>query len=211
MITFTEINLIVQTLILFLTACITVFLWRKDKQIKQKENVLLILMSIDQIEKEIENLKEIFSPVQSLNVYSFYFTSDVDTSIWKEKRSFLVNKLENHEFKIVDDFFKKAGNIAETQKMIKENFVYANKKMDEFRIETYLKESKRQQDELDKTVENEIVNFGIISEKSFDFLSKATVETYIPNYLTNKIKEELNSLQLVSSTTSYSKIKKISE
>ena len=173
---------------------------------KARENISLIIMAIDKAELDIAEIKNHFSGIQNMNAFLFYFTPDLEYSLWEEKKNILINKISENEFKTIDNFFKQVKILSKCQLDIKNNLSRMSIIQDEMRIEIAVKEMYKILSENQTLEQNKVEK---IRRDTFDFFGILQLEAYIPNYLTTIVKEQLNTVLKISSLEVYNKLKKI--
>lgn len=177
-----------------LSAFIVYFIQKRDKK---RAAAMIIKGQIDSIEKCLMDLK---SDYQLNNISIYHSKIILKDNFWEKYKYLLLNNFSQSEVSCIQDFFDAAehiefarSNIVNMMKLSWEN--KARVEMDV--IGAYIKEMPN----MERT--NPVIQQFEMCYRPFDI-------GYVPDFVFNTLVKQLNDINVLSGTTAYQKIQRIS-
>lgn len=180
-----------QTLVIFIVGLFAFIVYKLEKRDEKRKAASVVLNEIRGIEREIENIKE---------VYDFFTSSPViSTNSWDMYKYLFSGYLDEDEFKLINDLYKTAYRIEEQRNLVRvqihEGFIEKSRTLQRKAGDIAINES-----DVTKFDEKIKLVHSLLARNTFG------LEGNMPKDLINKLVRDCKS---ITTTTAGAKLKKV--
>ena len=101
-----------QTIVLIVTALITITIYKQQKKEKRKESATIILLQIKAIDKNIDLAKKCIINDIEFDIAKILMINKVlNINLWEENRQYLLSKFNSEEIRLINEYYECATTI----------------------------------------------------------------------------------------------------